>query len=197
MPPEASQRLTASRSFDRVEGESPQSYGAFVLYRNMGPDRTLDRVSNELSKSTALIRKWSSEWNWRERCETWDRLIEVRAREVAEGYLPIWEQRRQVSLERLMLFSSKLFAKAEAMLDHPIVKEITRESADGRTIFHIVEPCSWTWGSLATMIKTAAELQASVISEGLAESADEAFDVESASPEELRAFIEKTRKRGK
>lgn len=124
-------------------------------------------------------------------------MIEVRAREVAEGYLPIWEQRRQVSLERMMLFASKLFARAEAMLDHPIVKEVTRESADGRTIYHIVEPAGWTWGSLATMVKTAAELQSAVIAEGLAESYDESFDVESATADELRDYINRTSRRSK
>lgn len=199
MPPTPQNPLTTSRSFDRIEGENPKAFEAFVLYRNMGPDRTLAKTAVQLGRVPGYVRyleEWSADWNWRERARYWDDLIEQKARERAEAYIPIWEQRRQVALERMMLFSAKLMSKAEAMLDHPIVKEVTRESDDGRNHYTIIEPAGWTWAGLATVVRTAAELQAATIAEGLMLSDDQSFDVETASPDQLRAFIRRSKGRG-
>jgi hypothetical protein len=168
------------------------------MYRDMGPTRSIARVNRDNGKRAGWLRQledWSSDWNWVERARAYDDHLEAKAREIADRYLPMWEERRQVALERMMLLASKLLARGEAMLDHPMTKEVTRESSDGRTVYNIIEPAGWTWGAIATVIRTGAELQAAVIAEGLAESETEAFDVESASPEELKAFIEKTRRK--
>jgi hypothetical protein len=198
MPPPASKRRTSSTSFDRIEGEGPKSFTAFRAYRDMGPDRTIDDVRKSLGRDTGyerLLYKWSSEFNWVERARAWDNMLEHKAREYAEGFIPVWEQRRQAALEAMWVFSEKLMARAEAMLSHPIVKEVTMESEDGRTHYTIVRPCGWSWSSVATVVKTAAELQAAVIAEGLLSSDDEAFDVETATADDLRAFIARAKAR--
>jgi hypothetical protein len=161
----------------------------------MGPDRTVEAVKRQSGQSDHIYR-WCAGWNWVERARAFDAMIDQKAREIAEGFIPLWEQRRQFALERMMLFSAKLMAKAEAMLDHPIVKEITRESEDGRTTYHIVEPAGWNWSGLATVVKTAAELQAATIAEGLMLNADQDFDVETATADQLRAFIRRSKGRG-
>jgi hypothetical protein len=196
MPPPASKRRTSSRSFDRIEGESPRAYEAFCLYRNMGPDRTLEAVRTSAGYSSPrLLFRWSSEWNWGERSKAFDDHVEARAREIAESYLPEWEARRQASLEAMWLLSTRLMDRAESMLTHPITKEVTRESEDGRTKYVIVEPANWTWSGLATVVRTAAELQAATIAEGLLLSDEAAFDVESATADELREFLRRAKAR--
>lgn len=198
MPPEASQRLTASRSFDRLEGETTKAYEAFVTYRNLGPKRTIPATVEALNRPEGYARmlyEWSSDWNWGERAEHFDAIINLRAREIVEEHIPLWESRRQVALERMMMFSAKLMNRAEAMLDHPLTKEVTRESADGRTIYNIIEPSKWNWGSLATIIRTAVEIQTAAISEALVLSEDESFDVESATADELKAFIARSKRK--
>jgi hypothetical protein len=197
MPPIPGNPLTNSRSFDRIEGESPQAYEAFCTYRNMGAGRSIEKLRQSLGRPEGdrMLYKWSSDWNWVARVKYFDEMIEQKAREIAESYIPMWEQRRQVALERMMLFSAKLMSKAEAMLEWPIEKEVTRESEDGRTVYHIVEPAKWNFGSLATMIKTAFDVQTAAISEGLILSDEDSFDVETASPDELRAFINRSKRR--
>lgn len=195
MPPKASQRLTSSRSYDRVEGEGTRAFEAFVHYRNLGPERTLDKVAAHFNKHPKNVQDWSSEWNWVERVAHWDAMLDEKTRERAEAYIPIWESRRQVALERMMLFASKMMSKAEAMLDHPIVKEVFRETNGGQTIYHIVEPAGWNWSGLATVVRVASELQAATIAEGLMESDDEQFDVEAASEDELREYLRKHKRR--
>jgi hypothetical protein len=198
MPPPASKRRTSSKSFDRIEGEGPKAFAAFAIYRDMGPDRTLAAVLDALGKASGysrMLEEWSSDWNWVERARAWDNMLAAKAREVAEGYIPVWEQRRQDALERMMLFSAKLFARAEAMLDHPIVKEVTRETEDGRTIYNIIEPAGWTWSGLATVVRTAAELQTATIAEGLMVADEDSFDVESATEDELRGYLRRAKAR--
>ena len=198
MPPIPSNPLTTSRSFDRIEGESSRAYEAFCIYRNMGPGRTIEGVRKAIGRPDGdhQLYKWSSDYNWVARVKYFDDIIEQKARDLAESYIPMWEQRRQFALERILLFSAKMMAKAEVMLDWPIAKEVTRHSEDGRTIYQITEPSKWSFGSLATLIKTAAELQTAAIAEGLMLSDDQSFDVETATADELRAFINRHKSRG-
>ena len=61
--------------------ETVKQFEAFCLYRDMGKTRTLQKVADELSKSGALIRRWSAKNNWLERVALWedeqDRLIRI------------------------------------------------------------------------------------------------------------------------
>jgi len=41
--------------WDRQPGESSEAFAAWVVFRDMGPDRTQARVARELRKSEQLI----------------------------------------------------------------------------------------------------------------------------------------------
>lgn len=58
--------------WERQKGESAQAYEAFVIYRDMGPDRSQRAVSQKCSKSISLIRRWSSANNWQERVRAFE-----------------------------------------------------------------------------------------------------------------------------
>lgn len=58
--------------WERQEGEGPKPWEAFVLYRDMGPQRSVRKVAKELNKSDTLIGRWSSDWNWVNRAAAWD-----------------------------------------------------------------------------------------------------------------------------
>lgn len=59
--------------WERQPGETEKAYEAFLLYKNLGPGRTISEVSRRLSKSRQLITRWSGRYNWRERGEAFDR----------------------------------------------------------------------------------------------------------------------------
>ena len=59
--------------WERQEGETSKQFEAFVIYRDMGEDRSLSKVAQQLSKSKQLLTRWSSANNWVERCTEWDR----------------------------------------------------------------------------------------------------------------------------
>lgn len=58
--------------WERQEGETNKQFEAFCLYRDMGIDRSLRNVSNQLNKSVTLLGRWSSANRWVERCSEWD-----------------------------------------------------------------------------------------------------------------------------
>ncbi len=67
--------------WDRQPGESSKAFEAFCLYRDMGTERSIRKVAQNLSKSTTLIRGWSSKYNWVERATLYDAELDRQARE--------------------------------------------------------------------------------------------------------------------
>ena len=61
------------KPWERQDGETPKQFQAFVVYRDMGEERSLSAVSRELNKSKALLGRWSAANGWVDRCTAWDR----------------------------------------------------------------------------------------------------------------------------
>lgn len=59
--------------WERQEDETPKQFEAFVVYRDMGEERTLAKVGKTLGKSATLIERWSSKNKWSDRIAEWDR----------------------------------------------------------------------------------------------------------------------------
>lgn len=61
-----------AKPWERQENETPKQFEAFKVYRDMGEERSLMKVSNQLNKSVPLLGRWSSANNWVERAAAWD-----------------------------------------------------------------------------------------------------------------------------
>jgi len=61
--------------WDRQPKESWQAHEAFLLYLNMGDTRSQAKVAVKLGKSTTLMNRWSSEWDWVERVRAYDNFM--------------------------------------------------------------------------------------------------------------------------
>jgi hypothetical protein len=180
--------------FERMSKEPPLAWMAFRMYRDMGSDRTMERVRESLGKGPGYLRaleRWSHRWRWGQRCLKQDDWLDRKAREAAEARLPLWEQRRQESLERNLEVAAQLRDYLREMMAHPITRETTRE-VGGREVT-VVEPARWNWTTIIAGFKMVAELEAATIAEGMLE-ADDDFDVETATAEQLKAFCRKHRR---
>lgn len=101
------------KPWERQKGESAQAYEAFVTYRDMGSERSLQAVSQRLSKSLPLIKRWSREKNWVERVRAYDNELEKEARAKAvkdrkamtERHIGIAMQLQKKALEALSSLS--------------------------------------------------------------------------------------------
>lgn len=60
------------KPWERQEKETPKQFEAFAIYRDLGGERSLARVSEELGKSETLMARWSSMNSWVDRCAAWD-----------------------------------------------------------------------------------------------------------------------------
>jgi hypothetical protein len=72
------------KSYDRSDGETAKAYCAYCIYRNMGASRSLEKAAIEFYTGQSpdnypakgnirRIERWSSQWNWVERCQDFDR----------------------------------------------------------------------------------------------------------------------------
>jgi hypothetical protein len=59
--------------WDRRDDESPQAFEAFVVYRNLGPARSIANAASELRKSKSTLAPWCRQYDWVDRCSAWDR----------------------------------------------------------------------------------------------------------------------------
>jgi hypothetical protein len=85
------------RPLDRLTGESTAAFGAFCRYRDMGAERSLVKVGQQLGKSRALMERWSAAWNWVGRVWDFDVAEAERTREqLSRDRLAM--RRRQVRL---------------------------------------------------------------------------------------------------
>lgn len=69
--------------WEQQPGESTKAFEAFKAYRDMGTDRSTRKVAQKLSKSAALIHRWSSAYGWPERTRAYDRELDRQAHEAA------------------------------------------------------------------------------------------------------------------
>ena len=69
--------------WDRQKGESARAFEAFLVYLQMGPERSVRAVAQKLSKSYTLAGRWSSTYHWVERCRAWDTYLQQEAKKAA------------------------------------------------------------------------------------------------------------------
>ena len=72
---------TTFGSVNRAKARRPTT--AFAIYRDMGSTRSLRVVAEQLSKSDTLIKRWSREKKWGERCRAYDNHLDDVARQEA------------------------------------------------------------------------------------------------------------------
>lgn len=70
----------AALPYERRESETDPAWGAFILYRDMGLDRSLAKVAAQLGKSDVLMSRWSSHHGWRKRVLAYDMEADRRQR---------------------------------------------------------------------------------------------------------------------
>ena len=105
--------MTSSRlPWERVPYETRQAYEAFCGYRDMGSSRSIAKVAQQLGKTTTLLNRWSSRWNWVLRAQQYDDELERRARLDREQEIKD-TRRRHLQLARLLL--NKVYERMQSL----------------------------------------------------------------------------------
>ena len=104
-------RSKSVEPWERQLNESTPAFEAFSTYLNMGNERTLRRLAQELNKSLTLVGKWSSTWNWQERIRAYDNYLsdierKAVAKEVKNRYVRFGKASDQLLLAGLAAINS-------------------------------------------------------------------------------------------
>lgn len=138
------------KPWDPQAEESRQAYEAFVCYRDLGSERSLEAVGRRLEKSWKLCGRWSSRWKWLDRVAAYDAHmadIEQKAREKALTKKAEDWASKELEMARL------LYDKAKAMLAFPLAKQVTK---DGQTV---VMPADWRMRDAAAIAEAGVKME--------------------------------------
>ena len=120
-----------SKIYDRQNTDTDKSWAAFCQYRDMGSDRTLEKVRQEIGhRSARLLERWCSKYAWVTRCRDFDS-DEQRSNSVA-----LQQQRINYKLQiekEAWEKREKFLKKADQILSIPITQKIVTD--DGKIIF--------------------------------------------------------------
>ena len=119
------------KPYDRQPTDTDKSWAAFCMYRDMGGERSLDKLGIKIGKrSGRYLQQWCGKHKWVERCRAFDN-EELQRQSIA---LRETRLKRRIKMEEdAWKRSDKLIKKAETILAIPIAKPITGE--DGTTIY--------------------------------------------------------------
>ena len=73
-----------TKPWERQQGESVKAFQAFAAYLDMGEERSLSRVAQQLGKSKTLIARWSSAYEWVERVAQYESYLRREAYKKAQ-----------------------------------------------------------------------------------------------------------------
>ena len=79
--------------WERQNGESAQAFAAFLVYLNLGAERSHRTVSKQCGKNISLIGRWSRAYGWVERCRAWDNYLQREAKKAAVAEIRKMNQR--------------------------------------------------------------------------------------------------------
>ena len=92
--------MNNSQPWERQQGESEKAFEAFAIYRDLGADRSLQKVTQELNKSRTIIARWSRTYHWRDRAREYDNDLERQAKKKAEkGLRDMCERHTKIAVE--------------------------------------------------------------------------------------------------
>ncbi len=67
------------KPWERQQGETVKAFAAFTTWRDLGPERSIQKAATALGKSRQLLVAWASEHRWRPRIDAWERELDRQA----------------------------------------------------------------------------------------------------------------------
>ena len=114
-------------AFEQQPKESAKAFAAFQTYLGMGPQRSLDAVSQKCAKSLPLLKRWSARWEWTLRVAA--QAAQVAAVErlavavVARARAVDWAQRETALRETEWAMHERAIAAAKRGLDEYLKRD--------------------------------------------------------------------------
>ena len=103
--------------FEQLPKESAKAFAAFTAYLNLGPERSVATVGEQLGKSGSLLERWAKRFDWTARAHAHAAHLAAVEREAAEalarGKAAEWLKRQTALRETEWRMHEKCIAAAE------------------------------------------------------------------------------------
>lgn len=174
--------MSEALPFEQQPEESAQAFAAFVVYRDMRADRSLEAVGQKLGKSTALMTRWSKRHHWVGRARSYDVALDARARVVTE--------KEAIQQRRAMLREHADEARALRRFAKQVLDEIHRRyvAKDGTLHWVTGDDLIKLVAQLPKIVDTAQRLERLAVGEP-AENLEPPKPPEEMTTDELDAYI--------
>jgi hypothetical protein len=143
----------------QLPNETAKAYAAFLVYAEMGPERSVKAVSQKTSKSIPLLKRWSRKHKWVKRVTEWDQAAEKRRHEAEEKAMHAeaaeWARRQRKVREKDYQTAQALREKAAEMLKYPIAEK--RVSKDGKVT--TIKAGRWSMADVIRGLQVASQLE--------------------------------------
>ena len=182
------------RLYDREPDESAKAFAAWSVYRDLGPQRSLQSASELYYGHAGNVRqfqRWSKRFGWRDRSKAYDLEREALRREAVQEYLRSEVEdyaAREARIQRGLLEVREVaLEQAKAMLKWPLTEQrIVYEDEDGEERTVIAMPAGWTKATIVGLAQLAAGLRTPSYGP---ENIDADIDLSSVSEEDLQAWL--------
>lgn len=151
-------------------GESMAAYSLFLVYLQLGPERTYDLTAQESSRNLEVVKKVAAYQAWSKRAKAYDeRLAEVQLRAMEKSLEKEATQRakkRSQFMDEEFEVAKRLLEQAKEMSAAPLYETTvdrieTIETIEGPKDFATavtMKPAGWTKDTATRYAKTASEL---------------------------------------
>lgn len=197
--------MAGMRAWRPEEGETAKAFAAFEVYRELGPERTLQKAAESYYGSTANLRQiqeWSRKFDWVERARGYDDWLTMTRQNAIEEYergkAAKYAERRQMIQEGMLDVAEKALDQCNKMLDWPLTEQrVLREGEDGEQVTYIFLPTKWGKNTAQTMYNMASGAVGGLWStRTIEEEAQAEYDFSDLTDEEMQAYIELSEKLG-
>lgn len=140
--------------WDHLPDESPKAFHAFTVYRDLGWERTVKKVVDQLKKSASLVYRWSLDYHWRDRAQAWD---EFQDQVIQRQQI---KQRAEFHKATLMVAQNMQSKAMQGFIALQTVKKV-KDSAGNETLVLAIKP-----NDLVRLMESSHKLSNSVLGKG-------------------------------
>lgn len=145
--------------WDQLPEESSQAFRGFALYRDMGWDRSIGKVVKESGKSQALIYRWSTRYQWKERAQDWDVHQDQLGQAQAIRTRLAMNKRALEIAQDMQLKALKGFAALETVSKVKVLRKVKDEAGVERTVEEEIDKLVISPKDLVRLMESAHRLQ--------------------------------------
>lgn len=160
------QKPSWAQRIDAKPRESDVAYAAFLVYRDLGPDRSLKEVGRKLGKSKALMERWSVNHDWVVRASHWDAELQ---RQADEDILSALREMRKQDLAQVLGMRELDWRLVRSYKDKALIlislPATVQESEEGKTVIVPAKPDSFNVG--AAIGERAYKIQGHLLAESM------------------------------